>query len=123
MDSFMKNAFRWLPTWVDSEHVAWAAHCALGSALQLCMPSSSSCPIKDLTVPGASDQLRAWYDGAASACTSLTTESACVASSACDWQPSACPPISDDAALQIDSVTVTDASGRVRQLDAWNQGV
>ena len=25
--------YAWLPTWVEPEHIAWAVHCALGSAL------------------------------------------------------------------------------------------
>lgn len=52
IDSFMKNSFRWLPTWVEPSNYAWAAHCSLGSAFELCMPSNASCPVKDMTQPG-----------------------------------------------------------------------
>ena len=106
-DALMKAAYQWLPTWVDTANIAWAAHCALGSAAQKCTPSGSSCPVKDMTQDGASAKLRSWYEGAAGKCTAAGSSSACAAlGAACEWHASACPDISDDAALQVKSIKV-----------------
>lgn len=102
-DVFMKEGYRWLPTWVEPENIAWAAHCSLGSAYELCMPANDDCPVKDMTQDAASDKLRSWYEASAATCTGLDSGT-CGQQQGCEWHASPCPPTADHAAMQIKSI-------------------
>jgi hypothetical protein len=104
-DAFMKGAHAWLPTWVESEHIAWAVHCALGSALEVCLPSNASLPISDPAQPGASELLRTWYQQNADTCTRATTRAECEAlGQGCEYRERPCPTVAPHASLQVDWV-------------------
>lgn len=107
-EAFMQGAHAWLPTWVEPEHVPWAAHCALGSATESCMPSAASIGGRfdpaDLTVTGTSDAIKDWYEASKSTCNVHTSEDGCPTETNCEWRAKPCPPIADHTALQIDSV-------------------
>eukprot|EP00045_Choanoeca_perplexa_P007277 m.64580 g.64580 ORF g.64580 m.64580 type:complete len:494 (+) comp14007_c0_seq4:311-1792(+) len=105
IDSFMKKSYQWLPTWVDTQDIAWAAHCSLGSAYQRCMPSNP--PVTDMTQDGASSKLKAWYESNQATCTAITTSSACQQASSCEWHDVPCPETADHAALQVKKVVYT----------------
>ena len=91
---------------MEPEHIAWAVHCALGSAFEVCMPSNSSLPLDDLTQPGAADTLKDWYTQNSGGCTLATTEAACaqLGSERCEYRTRPCPAVAEHASLQVDSV-------------------